>query len=112
MTKLMEHVRAIQAKAHVCPECRGAKRIDTAQGKKLTCWICHGKGTIDAPDIDALVGVIENMVAAVEHSACDLCPSLECYECYDSPIEVLKRMFQTGLPGEEVKTNDQQQAKG
>lgn len=63
MTKLMEQVRAIQARAHVCPVCEG-----TGIFSYQYCWTCKATGQVPAPDIDALVGAIEVLVAAVEEA--------------------------------------------
>jgi hypothetical protein len=58
MSKLVEQIAEIQRRAHVCPECRGAKRIDTplALGKKMKCWICNGKGSVDATHEESCQG--------------------------------------------------------
>jgi uncharacterized protein YlaI len=109
MSKLLEQVKEIQARAHVCPECRGAKRIDTplALGKKMKCWICDGKGTIDAPDIDALVGVIEVLVSFVQaYEDCDVNSDRldELLGEFRSARKAAIDLLDNGLPGEEADT--------
>lgn len=133
MTKLMEQVKEIQRRAHVCPECEGKKEIefdceDAPDGIGVVdCWICKD-GTVEAPDIDALVGAIEVLEkflvadwVAMDHVlSCPVCRDKNSDVCDKGEQLLIAKRFRfiqcqelvcNGLPGEEVKPGDQQQAK-
>jgi hypothetical protein len=121
MSKLMEHVRAIQAKAHVCPECNGEKTFFAKGVVSNRCWVCDGTGQVDAPDIDALVGAIEALEKFLEADRVATDHVLSCPVCRDKNNDVcdkgeqlfMDKRFEflqslalvcNGLPGEEADT--------
>lgn len=86
MTKLMEQVKEIQRKAHVCTECKGQKTVIMACSDGWTleeadCAWCDGTGQVEAPEIDALVKVIEVLASAVD-DPCLRCDKLDAFQTW------------------------------
>jgi hypothetical protein len=112
MTKLMEQVKEIQRRAHVCPECEGKKEIE---------FDCEDApdGTVEAPDIDALVGAIEVLEkflvadwVAMDHVlSCPVCRDKNSDVCDKGEQLLIAKRYRfiqcqelvcNGLPGEGV----------
>lgn len=69
--KLIEQVHELQAKMHVCTECKGQKTVIVAGPDGWTldevdCAWCDGTGRVEAPEFDALVEAIEVLASAVD----------------------------------------------